>query len=257
MNATLSAIAIDDNPSILKTLSKYAQKVDWLCFEKCFSKTAEAMDYLSGNSTDVVFIDIEMDDISGLDFIRMTRSRSLLQQPQFVIVSAHEQYALKGFDLDVTDYLYKPVFYDRFLLSIEKVRNRRAKSSGIDLTEHDKRVLSGVDSFSNGLFFQYNKKIIRLKPEEIIYVMSVGHYTQVYTTDKNRPYMLSYNITEMSQKLPSEVFIRIHKQYIVNIDFIREMDFTSVQLRDLASPIRVGATYRKKISEIFRKLHQG
>lgn len=256
MNTTISAIAIDDNPSVLKTLGKYAEKVDWIQLETCFTKAADAMDYLFENPIDMVFIDIEMDDISGLDFIRMTRSKSLLHQPQFVIISAHEQYALKGFDLDVTDYLYKPVFYDRFLLAIEKVRNRGAKFSGIDLMAQDRKSPSGADTFSKGLFFHYNKKIIRLKPEEILYVMSVGHYTQVYTTDKNRPYLLSYSISEMSQKLPTDVFIRIHKQYIINIDFIREMDFTSVHLRNLSTPIRVGATYKKKISEIFRKLHQ-
>ena len=233
----ITAIAVDDNPTALEILRKYAAKIPSLSLIQCFTEPLEALSYLDQKPIDLVFVDIEMGELSGIDFIRIAKGKELKAAPKFVINSAHDQYAIKGYDLNITDYLLKPVSYERFLQTLEKVRKEKQATQGVPLYQSDH------------LFLRSNGKTIRLRHRDVLYVQSDGHFVRVYVKERKHPHLLSYKLTQMEQILPDHSFVRTHKRYIVNVAHIAEMDATSVSLENVEPIIPIGSTYRHRINQ--------
>jgi DNA-binding LytR/AlgR family response regulator len=238
----LTALAVDDSSSALDIIENYAAKTPSLTLLDCFTQPQKALDALGQKHVDVVFIDIEMDDLSGIDFIRIVRDKKLSSVPSFVITSAHEQYALQGYDLNITDYLLKPTPYERFLQSLEKVKKEKQAAQPVSLPQRDY------------LFLRHSGKVIKLRQPDVLYVQSDGHFVRIYLRARRHPLMASYRITQLEALLPAASFLRIHKRYIINLDHIATMDTTSVNLDHVDPTIPVGGTYRHRILELCNAL---
>lgn len=238
----ITAIAVDDNPSALEILKKHTAKTPSLNLAQCFTQPLEALDCLSRAPVDLVFIDVEMDDLNGIDFIRIIKSKELKPAPKFVIVSAHDQYAIEGYNLSITDYLLKPVPYDRFIQMLEKVSKEKRTTQTIIIPQKDY------------LFVRNNGKTIRLRHRDVLYVQSDGHFVNIHLRERRHPLMLSYKMTQMEEMLPDHSFVRTHKRYIVNLEHIAEIDATSVCLDHVGLTIPVGGTYRHRINQLCSSL---
>ena len=234
----ITAIAVDDDPTALKILRKYAAKIPSLSLVRCFTEPLEALDYLDQQPIDLVFVDIEMGELGGIEFIRIVKGKELKSAPKFVINSAHDQYAINGYDLNITDYLLKPVSYERFLQTLEKVKREKQATQMVPLYQSDH------------LFLRSSGKTIRLRHRDVLYVQSDGHFVRVYVKERKHPHLLSYKLSQMEQILPDHSFMRTHKSYIVNVAHIAEMDATSVSLDYVEPVIPVGGTYRRRIDQL-------
>ncbi|MDF9799076.1 DNA-binding LytR/AlgR family response regulator [Catalinimonas alkaloidigena] len=254
MERILRAIAVDDNPAALITIQSYAKKIDWLYLDQCFTEALPGVSYLKNHPVDVVLLDIEMDDISGLDFINIVKDKGI-SHPQFVIISAHEQYALKGFELNVVDYLHKPISYNRFVHALERVNDR------LSLTRNQKEDNIPTSNnhghpFSDYLFIHHHKKLIKILKDNITYIQSDGHYCYLYLTDQSRKH-ISYSLADMEKLLLESSFLRVHKSFLVNVRHIHEIDSRSEAsnlLLDDGEEIPIGITYRPLVQQLCRNL---
>lgn len=240
----ITAIAVDDNPTALEILQKYAIKIPSLTLIKRFTEPLEALDYLSQQSVDMVFVDVEMGELSGIEFVRIARGKQLPSLPKFVICSAHDRYAINGYDLNVTDYLHKPVTYERFLLTLEKVKNEINPTPLIPLPHTQPKQL----------FVRSNGKTIRVRHQDMLYVQSDGHFVRMHVKEREHPLLLSYKMSQLEEMLPNHSFVRTHKRYIVNVEHIAEIDTSSVSLDHVELVIPVGGTYRHRIHQLCNAL---
>lgn len=235
----MNAIAIDDSPSALEILRKHSEKLSWLTLSASFKEALPALDHLSSNPVDIVFVDIEMPGISGVEFIRIAKNKN---QPQFIITSAHDQYAIEGFELNVTDFLLKPISYERYLQAVEKVRHS-SKASNL---EHTK----------NYVFLRHNSKLIKLHFKDILLIQSDGHFAKVYLKGEVHPLMLSYSLVQLEKVLsPSGIFVRIHKQFIINVDYVTEIGSAGIGIEHIEKLIPIGSTYRPRIAAFSDQFH--
>lgn len=231
----LKIIAIDDNASALSIIEKFAAKVTWLTLVETFTSPLKALDFLSGQSIDVVLVDVQMQDISGLEFISIVKQQKLSPLPVFIIVSAFDQYAINGYDLNICDYLLKPYGFDRFLLALEKARKAR------------KEELPSVSRTSR--FVKQNSKHLRIEPANIIYAESNGHTVILYSV-KDTPLLITETITYMESLLQPCGFRRVHKQFLINCAYIKEIDYPFIHMEQCKRPIPVGKTYRSVVRDL-------
>jgi len=254
MEKVLHAIAVDDNPAALSTIQKYAEKIDWFQLEQCFTEALPGVTYLKNHPVDVVLLDVEMDDISGLDFINIIKDRGI-NHPQFVIISAHEQYALKGFELNVVDYLHKPISYNRFVHAMERVYDRITQINQHEV-DGNRQANSQEHAFSDCIFVNHDKKLVKVLKDDITYIQSDGHFCYLYLVDQSRKH-ISHSLLKMENLLLGSSFLRIHKSFLVNVKHIREIDSrseASCLLLDDGEQLPIGVTYRPLVQQLSRNL---
>lgn len=243
----LRAIAVDDNPGVLQTIRQYADKTSAITLEECFTEALAGVAYLKNHPVDMVFLDIEMDDISGLDFIQLVQDQPI-SQPEFIIISAHEQYALKGFELNVVDYLHKPISYSRFIQALERTRQRLAP---VQATETSPQTPEDSSPFSDYLFIHQGKKLVKIRKDTIRYIQSDGHYCYVHLANENRKH-ISYRLADLERSLADDGFLRVHKSYLINGLHIQELDNrtegSQVQL-DCGTEVPIGVTFRPLVQQ--------
>lgn len=229
----LNTIAIDDNAAALSTIDKYSTKVPWVNLMATFTSPLTALDFLSGNTVDVVLIDVQMQDISGLEFISIVKQKATQLLPAFIIISASDQYAIHGYDLNICDYLLKPFSFDRFLTALEKVR----ASSQAEVTATPNHP---------GLFVRQNSKYLQINPATILWVESNGHTVQIHIC-QDTPLLGTETMTHMETLLRPYGFCRVHKRYLVNRTFIKEIDPPFILIKHGTQSIPIGKTYRSVI----------
>lgn len=217
----ISAIAIDDEPLALQIIKEHAAQVKFLQLEEHFTNAADAVQYLNDHKVDVVFADIQMPDITGLQIAAQYN-----KQVQIVFTTAHPDYALQGFELDVTDYLLKPISLLRFLQACQKVKLRKRPEAG-----------------SAELFFKEGTEFIKIVPDEVHYAVSQGNYIKLVTTDSE--HLLRLTFAELSEKLPQ--LIRVHKSYAVHPSKIDRIEVHQITVGTIKIP--VGSNYRNIMME--------
>ena len=216
----ISAIAIDDEPLALQIIEEHAAQVQFLQLKASFTNAVDAIQYLSANNVDVVFADIQMPDITGLQ-IAKEYSKSI----QVVFTTAYPEYALQGFELNVTDYLLKPISLLRFLQACQKVSDRKQPVNK-----------------TNELFFKDASEYVKVIPDEIQYAEAQGNYIKLVTTAKE--HLLRLTFAELEEKLAGRL-IRIHKSYAVNPSKIDRIETHQVTIG--TNKIPVGSNYRKEM----------
>ena len=227
----ISCIIIEDEPLAVKNLSKYISQVPFLELKQTFKNAILAADYLHDNNTDLIFLDIHLPQLSGLDFLK-----TLIHPPAVIITSAYHQYALDGFNLNVTDYLLKPFPFERFFIAVNKVKTAQKEKQKQDESEETK----------DFIFLNVQKKKVKILFSEIVYVESQRAYIKIVTT-KNE-YISKMTTQEMEALLPENLFKRIHRSYIVSINKIDSYTAEMVEVNGISLPI--GRGYRGTIEKL-------
>ncbi len=214
----MKAIAIDDEPLALEVIKAHAQKVPYLELTHTFSNALQALGWLQQNETDLLFLDIKMPDVSGLEFYG-----SLHRKPLVIFTTAYAEHAVSGFELDAVDYLMKPISLTRFLKACNKA-----------LELHQYR--SGNEAKNNGyLIVKSGTEQIKITFDEMLYLEATGNYVTFVL--KNRKILSRSTFAEAVQSLPEDMFIRIHRSYLVNIQKIEKADKTQVFIQGQSLPL--------------------
>jgi DNA-binding LytR/AlgR family response regulator len=233
----LKTIAIDDEPLALRLVSDYVSKTPFLELVGSFENPLDAIDFLSTQTVDLIFVDIQMPDLTGIEFIR-----TLNEPPKVVFTTAYEKYAIEGFKLNATDYLLKPFSYEEFLKAAGKARKQ---------VELEANSLPSIEANSQFLFLKSEYKIRRINFNDILYIEGLKDYIKVYTTGDDKPVLSLNSIKALEQKLPENKFMRVHRSFIVNLDKIDTIERSRIIFGKVYIP--VSDQYKDKFQEYLDK----
>jgi len=236
---SIKCIAIDDEPPALDQIKKYILNVPYLQLLEIFDNAIDAMAYLKENSVDLIFLDIQMEHLSGIQFLKL-----LKEQPRIILTTAYDSYALEAFDLEVDDYLLKPISFERFLQATEKIYKRL---SGEKLSSNDQS--STVTDNREYFFIKTEFRIQRVDFKDILYIEGLKEYLIIQTPSGKIFTLQSFN--EMLEQLPASNFIRVHKSYIVALNRIDSIRKNKILIGEKYVPI--GATFKEQFLEIINQ----
>jgi DNA-binding LytR/AlgR family response regulator len=231
-------LIIDDEPLATKLIRTHLGKLDSFEVAGECRNALKAIEFLKSEKIDLMFLDVNMPEITGLDFLK-----TLPNPPYVIITTAYREYAIEGYDLDVVDFLLKPISFERFLKAINRFCSRMhssiSKNANNSNEMHDKRYIH----------IQDGKNIFKLPYDDVFYFEGYGEYVKVITTIKT--YLVRDSLAEFENKLSAENFLRIHKSYIVNIKKITGFSTIHTIIKDTELPI--GRIYRDKVRRILRE----
>ncbi len=231
----INCIAIDDEPLALSKLESFIIKVPDLKLTRTFDNAIDAIGWLKENCVDLIFLDIQMEQLTGIQFLEATGSRS-----RVIITSAYDQYAIKGFELNVTDYLLKPFSSQRFLQAVSKVMEYFSQKPEV------KKTISGYDTF---IFVKTEYRLERVDIDDILYIEGMKDYLRIICNDKK--IMTLQSFARIEESLPANKFCRVHKSFIVAIDKIKSVERGVISIADQRIP--VSNTYKENF---FSKIKQ-
>lgn len=233
----IRAIAIDDEPLALKLVSDYISKTPYLELVGSFDNPLDAIDFLTDNEADVIFVDIQMPDLTGIEF-----TRTLEGNHKIIFTTAYEKYALEGFKLNAVDYLLKPFSYEEFLIAAGKAYK---------LAELEAAAVPTLEANNQFLFLKSEYKIRRINFDDILYIEGLKDYIKVYTTGEAKPILSLNSIKSLEQKLPEDKFMRVHRSYIVNLNRIETIERSRIVFGKVYIP--VSEQYKDKFQEFLDK----
>lgn len=236
----MRCILVDDEPLALDVLSSYLEKVEGVQLVARCTNPLEAIRILSEEAVDLVFLDIEMPNLSGIDLVK-----SLDRLPQFIFTTAYPQYALEGFDLNATDYLVKPVPFPRFLKAIARAKEKH--EAGQKPTEIKANATLAVpqESLPDFIFVKSEYENIKINTADIKYLQGLKDYIKIYTNQGDKAILTLSSFKELLDKLPGSHFLRVHRSYVVNINAIRAVQKSKILIGDIRIPI--GETYKEEV----------
>jgi len=230
----IKCLLADDEPPARELLASYINRLDDLELCGQCADSLETFKYLQKNEVDLLFLDIQMPGMNGLELIK-----SLHNPPRIVLITAYREYAVEGFELDVLDYLVKPVSFERFLKTVSRYHHYSVNAHSHD-TEPTK------DTFENAyMFFKVNKEMVKIFLKDILYIESIKDYIKIVTPDKS--YITYQRINYMEEKLPESNFVRVHKSYIVAVPKIKAFRSDTIKIGQVDIP--VGRHYKKNFTE--------
>jgi len=229
----IKCIIIDDEPLASEVIERHLSEFPTMEHVGSFVNALDALLLIEKGGIDVVFIDINMPKMSGLDFIR-----SLETKPYFIITTAYREYAVESFDLDVLDYLVKPIPFARFLKSINKLSQKF-----ITDMSHDQLQQTSEKSF---IFLKVDKKLVKIKFEDIFFIESLKDYIKVFT--KSGDYLAHKSLSAITEELPKNQFLRLHRSFTVALDKIQALEGNSVLVTNKRIPI--GRKYINHAKEV-------
>lgn len=247
MNNTLNCLIVDDEPLARKLLSDYVQKVPYLNLLRTCSDPMEALDFLRENPVDLLFLDIQMPEITGLTLLKI-----LQKKPWVILTTAYSEYALESYELDVVDYLLKPITLERFLKSMEKI-NQRMQGIVNQQLPSEQSTVQVVDSPPPPayIFVKDGTKLVKVKLSEIMYVEGMKDYVAIHTPQQR--IVTLQRLKALEEQLPENLFIRIHNSYIVALDWLDSIHKEKVKVGNALLPI--SDSYRKAFKDFIERNH--
>ena len=224
----MTCIAIDDEPKALEVIERYCQKISLVSLRASFREPLKAIGFLNREKIDLIFLDINMPDISGMQLLQ-----TLTPRPLIVFTTAYSQYAVESYELNALDYLLKPVTFERFLMAI----NKAAAALSAKTT-------TGPDEDA-AVFIKSGPQTYRVKISEILYLEKNGNYITVHRKDGN--ILIRENMSDIFDLLPASDFIRVHKSYVVGIRHISMIEVHQLIVNGVKLPI--GSTYRDSLRD--------
>jgi DNA-binding LytR/AlgR family response regulator len=227
----INCIAIDDEPLALELISDYCARIEYLNLMKCFTRPSEAAEYLKKFPVDLLFLDIQMPDISGMDFYRNIK----LNKP-VIFTTAFSQFAVEGFNLNAVDYLLKPILFGRFEKAVSKTR------------DYFDYINNRHTAKSNSLFVRSEYKLCRIEVSDINYVEGLDNYVRIFS-EHSRPVVSHMSLKAIGERLPEESFMRVHRSFIINSR--REISYSNRNIHIGGKRIPVGVSYEDKVKRFF------
>lgn len=235
----INCLIIDDEPLAREGLSEYVKQIDYLNLVGTCENAVMALNFLRENKVDLLFLDIQMPMLTGLDFLK-----NLSNPPKVIFTTAYSEYALDGYELNVVDYLLKPIPFERFLKAVEKTYQL------LSSTLQEKSEQSGNTETTDSFFFiKTDKKYVKVSYDSILYIEGEKDYVKIYT-EKER-HMVLINIKNIQLRLPESKFMRVHKSYIVSLEKILFIDGNMIKINNLDIPI--GKEYREQVDDFIRE----
>ncbi|MGZ3885627.1 MAG: LytR/AlgR family response regulator transcription factor [Bacteroidia bacterium] len=219
----MNCIIIEDEPLALERTKSYVLRLPYLNLLTTFESGIDAVAFLKENRVDILFLDINMDELSGIQLLESTNIRS-----EVIITTAYSEYALRGFDLNVTDYLLKPFTFERFLQAVEKAQNNLTKPG-----------FAGEKKF---IFVKTEYRLEKLSLDEILYIEGMRDYRRIHTIDKR--IMTLQTFKEFELNIPRNIICRVHKSFMVSLDKIVFVERDRIRIKDVLIP--VSETYKKE-----------
>lgn len=237
----LSCVAVDDEQLALDKISIFISKIPFLELKAQFTNPLEAFDYLKNNHCDVLFLDVQMDEISGLQLLNI-----LPRKPHVILTTAYQEYAVKSYELDVVDYLMKPISFDRFLKAASKVadlehnQTQNSETHSVEIPKHK----------SDFIFVKTEYRMQKIFLKDILYVEGMKDYLRIIT--KVDKVMTLQNFKNLLSILPADNFCRVHKSFVVALDKIDSIERDRISIGEKLIPI--GDTYRDEFYKLLSSL---
>ncbi len=225
-----SCIIIEDEPLALERTKNFVEKIPFLFLNGSFDNALKGLEYLNNNEVDLLFLDINMDELSGIELLESSKIKS-----QVIITTAYQQYALKGFELQVTDYLLKPFNFNRFLQAVNKAQANLS--------------LRMAESSRDFIFIKTENRLEKITLTDIIYIEGKRDYRCIHTTSKK--IMTLQNFSDLEQIIPSNIVCRVHKSYMVGLNKIESIERSRIKIADQLIPI--SDTYKKLFAKQINK----
>jgi len=229
----IRCMVVDDKPLAIDVLAHYIAKVPSLQLTFSTVNPLEALDKVIEGEIDLVFLDIQMPELSGLQFMKIVKGKCMV-----VLTTAYAEYALEGFENDAVDYLLKPVSFERFYKAVEKVQ---LMLKGLSKTKKSNHTLPNKDKEVNHIFVKTEYKLVRVAVADILYVEGMQNYVMIYTTDEKITSLQTMKKTE--EQLPADQFLRVHKSYIVSLNKINSIERNRIHIGE--KTIALGEVYRE------------
>jgi DNA-binding LytR/AlgR family response regulator len=233
----ITVIAIDDEPLALQLITGYIEKTPVLNLLGKFDNPVDAADFLSDKPVDLIFVDIQMPDLSGIEFTRL-----LEKGTKVIFTTAYEKYALEGYKLEIVDYLLKPFSYEEFLTAVRKAQKL------IRLEQH---APDNVEANEEFLFLKSDYKIKRINFNDILYIEGLKDYVKVYIQNAPKPVLSLSTLKLLESKLPGDRFMRVHRSFIVNLAKIDTIERSRIVFGKTYIP--VSDQYKDKFQEFLNK----
>lgn len=212
----INCIIIEDEPLAVEKLTNFISKLDTIRLLQSFNSAITAISYLNKNRVDLIFLDIEMKDLTGIQFLE-----SIHIDAKVIITSAYEQYAIKGFDLQVCDYLLKPISFERFVQACNKASDELMKCTKLKTV--------------NKIFIKTEYRLEGVEISKILYIEGMGDYRKIVTDSKKIMTLQSFG--ELQKLLPQELFCRVHNSFIISLDKIDKIERNRIKIKDKIIPI--------------------
>lgn len=223
----INCIIVEDEPLALERAKSFVAKLPFLHLLDAFDNAFDALTYLKSNTVDLIFLDIQMDEFSGIQLLETSAISS-----QVIITTAYHEYALKGFDLKVTDFLLKPYTFERFVQAVDRVQGNLS----INKTASDKKFI----------FVKTEYRLEKILLSEILFIEGMRDYRKIHCTDKS--IMTLQTFTDFEKDIPSNIICRVHKSFMVSIDKIESIERDRIKIKDQYIPI--SDTYKQTFYEL-------
>lgn len=232
MTQQLSCIIVDDEPLARKGIELHVNEIDWLGIKDQFSNAIKASEFLRSNTIDIIFLDIEMPGLNGIDFIKSIKTDAAI-----ILTTAYPQFAIEAFEEDVVDYLLKPIRFDRFLKAINRAS---------EILALQKKEITEIEDIKEDYFYvKSDRKYIKLYFQDVQYIKGMKDYVMIFT--ESEKYMTALNIKTIFKQLPKEIFARVSKSYLINVNRIDSIDIDSIMMGKDEIPL--GNSYKEAFLE--------
>ncbi|MBQ0732742.1 LytR/AlgR family response regulator transcription factor [Aquimarina celericrescens] len=234
----IKCLVLDDEPLAIKIIQKHLESFDNFEVTHTFSNPVDAFNMISKEPVDLVFLDINMPRLNGIEFIK-----NLTISPFIIITTAYREYAVEGFELDVIDYLVKPISLKRLMKALNKVSQQiNLRSESLKNSHHNSSANTNY-KHSNHFFVKVNKKMVKIYFNDILYIESLKDYVSIKTATKD--YITHYNLSAITKLVPEYEFMRIHRSFTIALNKVNAIEGNCVQIRDKMIPI--GRNYVKEV----------
>ncbi|WP_179334540.1 LytR/AlgR family response regulator transcription factor [Winogradskyella costae] len=236
----MKCIIIDDEPLAIDVIESYCQALGAVEVISTFTNAIEALDFINNNRIDLVFSDIEMPNISGIELIRSLEGKV----PYFIFTTAYPEYALEGFDLNAVDYLMKPIPFPRFLKAVNRVKEMiklNGVSTSVNMSSAGGEAAAHEDDF---IFVKSEYENVKIDINGIKHIQGLKDYLKIHS-ENTKPILTLMSFKEMQSKLPEAMFIRVHRSYLVNVNKITSIQKNRIIIKEERIPI--GESYKSMV----------
>ena len=231
---TFKCLLVDDEPLAIEVLNKHIDVVEQLKVVGSCSNAFKAMEFLQTHDVDLMFLDIHMPKLTGISFVK-----TLTNPPKIIFTTAYKEFAIDAFELDAVDYLLKPISLERFLRAVNKVTKTTFTGAG---------EMAALPELNSGfIYFRADRKMIKLFYDEILYIESIKDYIKIYR-EGNNPLLVKQSITATQEMLPTHLFVRIHRSFIVSVNKITAFTNNDVEIKKIEIPI--GRLYKPQLQKL-------
>ncbi len=237
----LKCIAVDDEPLALDLVCKFVEQTAFLDLEGKFDNAIEALAYINQNAIDLVFLDIQMPDLSGMELARVLEGKANSKKPKIIFTTAYNQFAIEGYKVDALDYLLKPFSYEEFLVAAGKAYQHYEKMNSITPAANQ----------PDYIFLKVEYQLVKINLSNITHIEAYKDYIKVHLTDKPNPVLSLTSLKNMEDMLPSDRFMRIHRSFIINLEHIHSISRNVVHIGN--THITVSENYKDTFLQFINK----